>query len=60
MILDGLDEFTTEDRVQAPFVLKVRLVQKALRGDVQFLITTYDNHSFPALQNYIWRRLVTR
>lgn len=60
MILDGLDEFTTEDRVQAPFVLqKVRLVQKALRGDVQFLITTYDNHSFPALQNYIWRRLIT-
>ena len=60
MILDGLAEFSPDERVEAPFVLqKVRLLQKAARSDVQFLVTTFDNKDFPALQNYIWRRLVS-
>ena len=60
MILDGLAEFSPDERVEAPFVLqKVRLLQKSARSDVQFLVTTLDNKDFPALQNYIWRRLVS-
>ena len=47
LIIDDIDEFSTEDRVQLPFTLqKIRLLQKASRTDVQFLVTTKDNSRF--------------